>query len=252
MFFYLSKILYFLLVPANWLLACALGYVIFKSAKVKKRFLISGIAIFIIFSNSFLYRICTLAWQPKPAPIHYTKTYSTGIVLCGMTMADKHQQRFFGGVGDRFIQTSRLYHTGVIKKIFVSGGTGSLKQTGPKEAEFLRNEFLAQGVPDSAIFIEEFSRNTYESAVAAKHILDSVKLQPPFVLITSAIHMPRSVKAFEKAGIPVVQHPASFEVLESDYGFLDSILPDLNTLNHWKYLLKEMVGMAAYKLTGKL
>lgn len=252
MFFILSKVLYFLLVPANWLLACAVAYFLFKSPKVKRGLLIAGVAIFLLFSNSFLYSACTLAWQPKPAPTSYKQTFSTGIVLCGMTMADKYHRRFFGGVSDRFIQAARLYHTGVIKKIFISGGSGSLNPEGPKEATFLRAEFIAQGIPDSAILVEEFSRNTYESAVAAKRILDSTHLQPPYILVTSSVHMPRSVKCFQKAGIEVVRHPASYEVIEGNYGLADYIVPNLGTLSQWKYLLKEMVGMAAYKLTGKL
>jgi uncharacterized SAM-binding protein YcdF (DUF218 family) len=252
MFFVLSKILFFLLVPANWIFACFVGFWIFKSKKIKKTLFITGLAVFLIFSNSLIYRACMLAWQPKPPPQLYSQKFNTGIVLCGMTMADRYNQRFFGGVSDRFIQTAKLYHTGVINKIFISGGSGSLHPKGPKEAVFLCDEFIAQGVPDSNIVIEQFSRNTYESAVAAKHILDSVQFKPPYLLVTSAIHMPRSIKAFEKAGISVTPHPASFDVVDGEYSFVGSIFPSISALDKWKYLLKEMIGMAVYKLTGKL
>jgi uncharacterized SAM-binding protein YcdF (DUF218 family) len=192
-----------------------------------------------------------LAWQPKVEHISYNKKYSAGIVLTGMTMADKEQGSFFSGNADRFLQTARLYHTGVIQKIFISGGDGSLLQNKPKEADFLKSEFIAQGIPDSVIVVEHDSRNTHESAVAAKRILDSLQWKPPYILITSAVHIPRSIKTFKKAGVDVVAHPAGFDAVHGDMSFIDHILPSISVMGEWKFFLKEVVGLWTYQLTGK-
>jgi len=213
--------------------------------------MISTITIFILFTNYWLYSICVRAWQPKVEHPTYNRTYSAGIVLCGMTITDKKEGSFFGGNADRFLQTCKLYHTGIIKKIFISGGDGSLLQNKPKEADFLRSEFVAQNIPDSVLIVEHFSRNTFESAVMAKHYLDSLKIAGPYVLVTSAEHIPRSLLAFKKAGMNVVPHPAGFGVVNSNISFPDYIVPNIGVMAQWRYFLKEVIGTWIYQLTGK-
>ncbi len=251
MFFILSKILLFLLNPFSWILICLVGIFITPKAILKKRLLITALVIFILFTNYWLYSTCARAWQPKVQHPTYNKTYSAGIVLCGMTVTDAKEGSFFGGNADRFLQTCRLYHTGIVKKIFISGGDGSLMQDKPKEADFLRKEFAAQGIPDSVLIVEHFSRNTFESAVMAKHYLDSLHIAGPYVLITSAEHMPRSLLAFGKAGMEVIAHPADYKVVNSNMGFADYIFPNIGVMAQWKSFLKEVVGTWIYKLTGK-
>jgi uncharacterized SAM-binding protein YcdF (DUF218 family) len=251
MFFILSKILLFFLSPFNWILICVVWFFITKKAVLKKRLLIVAASIFILFTNYPLYSVCVRAWQPEVKHPAYNQTYSVGIVLCGMTITDKKEGSFFGGTSDRFTQTCRLYHTGTIKKIFISGGDGSLMQNKPKEADFLRKEFVAQGIPDSVLIVEHDSRNTYESAVMAKRYLDSLHIAGPYVLVTSAEHMPRSVLTFKNAGINVVTHPAGFNVVNSNIGFTDYFVPNIGIMSHWKPFLKEVVGTWVYKLTGK-
>jgi uncharacterized SAM-binding protein YcdF (DUF218 family) len=251
MFFILSKILLFFLNPFNWILICLVWLFITKKAVVKKRLLIIAASIFILFTNYPLYSVCVRAWQPQVKHPVYSQTYSAGIILCGMTVTDKNEGSFFGGTSDRFTQTCRLYHTGAIKKIFISGGDGSLMQNKPKEADFLCKEFVAQGIPDSVLIVEHDSRNTYESAVLAKHYLDSLHIAGPYVLVTSAEHMPRSLLTFKNAGINVVPHPANFNVVNSNIGFTDYFMPNIGTMAQWKFFLKEVVGTWVYKLTGK-
>jgi uncharacterized SAM-binding protein YcdF (DUF218 family) len=251
MFFIVSKLFYFLLNPVNWVFACLVFYFIVRSPKIRRYIKWIGIGLFLLFSNNPLQRACLLAWQPPVAYAQHHRTYPMGIMLTGMTMSDKKRQIFFGSTADRFIQTSKLYHTGVIRKIFISGGDGSLLQQRPGEAEFLRREFVAQGIPDSVLFIEKKSRNTYESAVAAKRMVDSLHVQDTIVLITSAVHMRRASQTFSKAAIPLTPHPTNFEVLENRPGLTDFIIPDIGTLFGWKYLLKEMTGLIAYRITGK-
>ncbi|MFZ8477648.1 YdcF family protein, partial [Staphylococcus aureus] len=85
-----------------------------------------------------------------------------------------------------------LYHEGKIEKILVTGGNGNLFLNEPDESSFLEKEFIRNGVKKEDIILEKKSRNTYENAIFSKKILDSLKLKPPYILITSASHMPRS------------------------------------------------------------
>lgn len=251
MFFFLSKILLFLINPFFWLVFCALFFYKAKTNRAKNVWKYMGIFIFLFFSNYKIYSLIMLAWQPKALPQVHQKTYETGIILVGMSGSDINGNTFFSETSDRFIQTCKLYHTGIIKKILISGGTGSLDQNKPKEADFLLKEFPAQSIADSNLLVEPMSRNTYESAIAAKKIVDSLKLQPPYLLITSAMHMRRAKASFKKAGLQVDTHAANFEVINYDVTWDNYIIPKMKVFAEWQTLLKEMVGYMVYKATGK-
>jgi uncharacterized SAM-binding protein YcdF (DUF218 family) len=114
----------------------------------------------------------------------------------------------------------------------------------------LKTELVAQGIPAQHILMEDKSRNTFESATNAKAILDALNATDNCILVTSALHMRRSMAVFQKAGIRPEPHAANFEVLENRIT-IGSFIPDITLLNTWQHLLKEMVGMLVYKMTGK-
>jgi uncharacterized SAM-binding protein YcdF (DUF218 family) len=251
MFFILSKILYFLLVPFWWIVILLVWRRLSKNPKLKKRLLVISIAILILFTNPFLFRTVSLWWQPEPVELPAGKTYEAGILLGGLSGYDKNERGHFGPAADRFIQTANLYHKGIIKKIIVSGGTGKLSQNEPAESFFLREQFMANGIPDSAIIIESTSRNTYENAVFSKQITDSLHLQPPFILVTSTQHMKRSASVFKKAKFDCIAFPCDYRVTLQKFDPEDTIIPDISLLKIWGALIKEMVGLGVYRLTGK-
>ncbi len=191
-------------------------------------------------------------WQPPVTQLAANKTYSVGILLGGMSMFDKYDTGYFGNNADRFIQVANLYHSGTISKVLISGGTGRLLQSEPSEAGFLLKELLRNGVKREDIIIEEQSRTTYENAIYSKQILNSLKLPAPYIVVTSAIHMPRSEKVFKKAGYNnFITYPCDYKVIDSKFSLEDTIAPDIKLLSDWQYLIKEMVGIIAYQLTGK-
>ena len=251
MFFILSKILYFLIVPYWWIIILLIWRWLSKNPKLKKRLLVLSIIILVLFTNPLLFRIVSLWWQPAPVELPTGKTYEAGIILGGLAGYDKNDRGHFGPNADRFIQTANLYHRGIIKKIIVSGGTGKLSQDEPAESFFLREQFLANGIPDSAIVIESRSRNTYENAIYSKQITDSLQLQPPFILITSAQHMKRSVSVFKKAKFDCIAFPCDYKISPQKFDIGDILMPEISLLTNWGFLIKEMVGLGVYRLTGK-
>ncbi len=251
MFFILSKLLLFLLSPFYWVLIIFIWMRLAKSKQLKKRLFILNIILLLVFSNPFIYQTLVRLWQPKMVDLPLQPTYEAGILLGGMAGYDKNGNGYFGDNADRFIQAANLYHQGIIKRIIISGGTGKLTQDEPAESIFLRKELLANGVSDSAIIIETRSRNTFENAVFSKQLIDSMQLRPPFVLVTSALHMRRSVKVFQKLGIPIIAFPCDFKESISKTGIDEFIFPSIDVLKAWSYLNKEVIGLYVYKLTGK-
>jgi len=251
MFFILSKILYFLIIPFWWIMILYIFMRFSKSPKIKKRLFIAIIMIGVLFTNPFIYRSMVSLWQPSPVDLPVTKTYEAGILLGGMAGYDKNDRGYFGNNADRFIQAANLYHRGIIKKIIISGGTGSLAQNEPAESVFLRKEFLANNVNDCDIIMETRSRNTFENGVFSKNIIDSLHLQPPFILITSALHMRRSVSVFKKTGYAFIPSPCDYKVIPRKFDAENYFIPNISLLNEWSYFIKEVVGLYVYKLTGK-
>ena len=252
MFFVLSKVLHFLITPFYWILILSIFYLFTKSAIIKKKIKIAILFIAIIFTNPFIYDTLVRKYQPLLTKLDSTEHYSVGILLGGFSMFDRYDQGYFGNNADRFIQAANLYHSGNIKKILMTGGVGRLFQKEPTEASFAFGELIRNGVKKEDIIFEDRSRNTIENAIFSRALLDSMKEQQPYLLITSALHMPRSLKVFQKAGYQnIISYPCDYKVIDTKLSLDEIIVPNIKLLNDWQYFLHELVGTIAYKLTGK-
>lgn len=252
MFFIASKLGYFLLSPESWLIVLVLISFVVKAKTARKRLRIAAVLVALVFSNPWFFRSMNQWWQPSPTQLPANRQYSAGILLGGLSMYDKFDTGYFGNNADRFIQTVNLYHSKQIGKIVISGGSGNLLQREPSETDFLLKALLRNGIPQQDIIVESKSRNTFENAVFSKRLLDSLQIPGPYIIVTSAQHMPRAMKVFRKAGYEnPVPFPCDYKVIDARFSLNNIIIPDITLISDWKYLIKEMVGTAVYQLTGK-
>jgi uncharacterized SAM-binding protein YcdF (DUF218 family) len=251
MFYIFSKLLYFLLYPVTWLYALFFWQWKTKNANRKKLLLKIMVVIFFVFGNEVLQNKIERWWQVNNSEIQTNKQYSAAVLLGGMAGFDVQDKGYFLGNADRFIQVVQLFHLNKIKKVIVSGGSGKLLSKEPAEANFIVEQLKNSGVPDTCILMENKSRNTFENALFTKRIADSLHLALPFVLVSSANHLPRAKLVFNKAGMNVVLHPSSFESINKKFAWEDYFLPNLHALDRWRFLFKEFVGVLVYKITGK-
>ncbi len=235
-----------LLSPVNWIIILLISAYFMRRPLRKKVCIILAIFIFILFSNGWLLNCYARKWQPAPVVLNAGNVYSCGIVLGGFASTDANENGYFNPTADRFIQTVKLYKLGNIKHILINGGNGKRNKRNFREAAWVKGELLAMGIPGSVIFIEDRSNNTFDNAKYAKKILDSVKLKPPYLLITSAHHVPRASLLFKHAGIPVVPFPCNYISGRGSFSF-SGILPQFYVLTGWETYLKEAVGYLWYK-----
>ena len=108
------------------------------------------------------------------------------------------------------------------------------------------------GMPEAAILIEEKSLNTRENALFTKEFLEKegIPTQQEFVLITSAFHMPRSKKCFDKVGLQTIPFPVDYYSHDLKYDLPSLIYPSLGSLQTWQILFKEFLGLLMYRLVG--
>ena len=252
--FVISKLVIVLLSPILWILFVFVWGLFSKKAARKKRCYIAGIIMLLFFTNPFIINKLILAYQPKKVTLRTDENYSAGILLGGFAGMNKtDHQTYFSEQSDRFIQAMLLYKTGHIKKIIVAAGDGSVFNRGDfREGDFVQEQLIAMGISATDIAVDRDSRNTAENAINAKKIIDSLRLSPPYVLITSALHIPRAQKTFTKAGIEVIPYPAAFFVRPPDSVVpTDYILPSANALKNWDMYLREITGSLLYWITGR-
>lgn len=254
MLFAFSKLIIVLLSPILWIVAVFVWGWVTKNSARKKRCYIAGIIMLLFFTNPFIISMLILAYQPQKVTLHAGENYSAGILLGGFAGRNNtDKQTYFGEQSDRFIQAALLYKTGHIQKIIVAAGDGSVFNRGAfREGDFIREQLATIGIPPEAIALDRNSRNTAENAANAKKIIDSLQLAPPYLLITSAIHIPRAKKTFTKAGVEVIPYPAAFSIRPPDSVVpTDYILPSSDALRNWNMYLREITGNLMYRLTGR-
>jgi uncharacterized SAM-binding protein YcdF (DUF218 family) len=214
----------------------------------------TGIIMLLFFGNGFILNKLVMAYQPEKYELRNNEIFSAGILLGGFAgMNKRDHQTYYSDHADRFIQAAELYKTGHIKKIIIAAGDASIfDKSDFREADFARQQLINLGIPTADIFADRNSRNTAENAANAKAIIDSMRFSPPYLLITSALHMPRAQRTFEKAGLQIQAFPCAFQVTPMEkYAFADYFIPSGGTIKTWGFFLREIVGMMVYKITGR-
>lgn len=241
-----SVIVNFIAAPLNWILVLFFLYLYARSGILKKRLLITMILVFLLFSNGWLLNTYARFWQTAPKEIPAGTTYSCGILLGGFASPDERNAGYFNAAADRVIQTIKLYKGEHIRYILISGGNGKKDNKAFNEGAWVRGELVAMGVPDSVILYEDKSLNTADNALQSKKILDSMALPAPYILISSANHLPRASLLFERAGLKTIPFPANYVAGREKLQW-KGILPSFGVMMEWKFFIKETLSYWLYK-----
>lgn len=243
---FLSLIASYLFSPLYWIIALLLAGFFFRKAVFKKICFGFGLLLFLVFGNAWLLNSYASNFQPAPVFIPTGKVFSCGIIAGGFASPDIDGNGIFNSAADRFIQALRLFKSGNISHILINGGNGKQELKSFREASWVKNELRIMGVPDSVILIEDASNNTKENAANAKKIFDSLQLTPPYLLISSAHHLPRASLLFKNAGVQTVAYPCNY-IAGRGINSITGIIPSLNVLDTWGIYLKETAGYYWYK-----
>ncbi|MBY0431886.1 MAG: YdcF family protein, partial [Rhodospirillales bacterium] len=129
-----------------------------------------------------------------------------------------------------------------------TGGSGNVLRHDVKEAGPATRVLQALGVGHEQLKTEDQSRTTHENAVLARAVAAGLGRagQGPWVLVTSAAHMPRAVGAFRAAGWDVLPYPVDYRT-SGHFGFegtwdLASRLGELSDAMH------EWLGLVVYRV----
>lgn len=252
MFFVLSKTLYYLAMPAVWLLLLAAAVLWVRRPIVKKRLSILLLCLLLLFTNPFVINQLMRRWELPPRPLHELPSYDVGIVLSGIVQT--HQQpadRVYMQRGaDRLLHALLLYRKGIIKKILISGG--NYDSTVTPEAEQLKQVLLLAGIPAKDIIVEPYALNTVENARYTAVLLRDHFPQGRYLLITSAFHMRRTLGCFRQAGIEADPFPVDFYSTPKQTHWLLWIAPNEQSIALWGVFIHELIGYIVYDILNYL
>jgi uncharacterized SAM-binding protein YcdF (DUF218 family) len=252
MFFVLSKVLDFLVMPLSWVLVFLFYAFFTKKEKARRIALGIGTGLLLFFTNSFLTNEAWLLWEIPPVPVSKVRQYDAAIILTGITNQGKspHDRIYTNKGADRILHPLQLYKEGRVKKFIITGGSGSLTQTYSLEAAELKQILLEACVPEGDIITEDKSRNTHENALFTKNVLKQLPGVKKLLLVTSAFHMRRAAGCFKKAGINADLYPTDFYSHDRHFSFPGFLLLRESCLGHWQTLFHEMLGYVVYKAVG--
>jgi len=115
---------------------------------------------------------------------------------------------------------------------------------GIPEGEYLKSLALARGINTNSIKLTPAVKNTDEEAEAILRLLGR---NNTIALVTSAFHMPRAIKVFEKRDLNVLPIAVDRRAGVSKLTFLD-FFPSGNALAENSRFFREVIGRAYYKL----
>ena len=158
--------------------------------------------------------------------------------------------RLLCGASDRLVQAALLWRAGKGQTIIISSGAlpWAPSSVSPTEINLAAEILEAYGVPSDLIIRDTNSRNTRENAINTAAIWREKHFRSG-LLVTSAIHMPRALASFRKAGLDVTPWPADLGGRYPPSSIFD-FLPDARYLAVTTGAIKEWVGLAVYRLRG--
>ena len=254
--FLASKLLSFLTQPLAWVALLVLAGMLLIKTRPHWAWRLCASALGLLLA---------LGWEPLPnAALRYLEAQYpaavaddhwpeyAGVIVLGGALEPAYAwtapgQSALNDAAERMTEVVPLLRRHPRLKVLFTGGEGELFGAGASEAERARRFFQAQGVPPDQLLLEADSRTTFENAVLSRRVA-GVDANKPWLLLTSAYHMPRSMAAFQKAGWNVTAYPVDFRTglatPWSQYSMDQGV-------KRWRVALHELLGLLAYRLAGR-
>jgi len=262
-FFILSKVVQFCIEPLNWVIIFVLLGLLFLGLRkplICKRFLLLA-----------LFDLLLVGWLPtsevfmralentisKNEISRLSEGEIGGIIILGGALGggeiavDRGEVSIYSSA-ERLTKAFELIRKYPDLPFIFSGFSGRIAPRGLSEADAFKQLVHEQGLDDKNAHYEKQSRNTYENVAYMKPIILEIEgggPPKPWLLITSASHMYRSVKIFQRQGIEILPIPVDYQTANSlQWASFDLV----DGAQNWNRLLHELIGIFAYWITGKI
>lgn len=256
MFFYLSKIFWFIAQPVNLsIFLILIGVVARWFGRRRLSAWSTGLAASVLMLSVWTSLGALLLnpleeryARPSPPPSEVAGVIVLGGGFEGAINLARGGYDLNAG-GDRFVEAAILARKYPQARIVVTGGTGAMILEGEGDGATAPRLLTALGVDPSRLVLENESRNTFENAQFTRRLVEP-KPGETWLLVTSAFHMPRSMGLFRKVGFDVTPWPVDYRTSgrEGVSLFVDNPVDSLQTTT---LAVREWIGLIAYRLAGR-
>ena len=149
---------------------------------------------------------------------------------------------------DRFLAGLDLYRAGKAPRLLFTGGASPFRPGQPPEGQRYLQEARQLGIPAAAMASTPPVVNTAEEAAAIRNLLPT---GTRILLVTSAFHMRRAQRLFERQGLQVLPFPVDFQARGRWAGPLwrdpTQWLPSAGALDNSSRAMRELLGLLVYR-----
>lgn len=265
MFFVSSKVFWLLIAPSSLLLFCFVFAVLMSALQFKRvaqAFYLLATTAFLLIGTTPAIDYAFYYWgKGNQPPKNINLQDYEGVIVLGGAI-DLHEtaaqnRLILNGNYARITELLALRAKAPYLKVIYSGGSGYLiNKTDLREADIFKDYFVNEFKSDSSvIYTENQSKNTYENALYSRNLYISKfsKEWPnvePWLLLTSAYHMPRAYAVFRAQGWNITPYPTPHMTKPVFWNSFTTKFWD-----NWMktdVLAREIIGSIAYKLTDKI
>ena len=201
-----------------------------------------------IFSNNFFKLVEGSEYRK---PISAINSADAIVVLSGMLEINEMGDSTYieWGDPDRFFGGIALFKAGKAQKLVFTGGKMPWDKVKKTEGEVLKEYAISNSIPSEKIFVTKDVENTADEAVAVKELISPSNR---IILITSAYHMNRAKRLFEKQGFIVISYKVDNKASGNNQVTFMDFLPSGGNLELTETGIREIIGRIYYIIKGKI
>ena len=198
-----------------------------------------------IFSNSFFKLVEGSGHDDYRKPISAIDSADAIVVLSGMLEINEVEDSTYieWGDPDRFFGGVALFKAGKAQKLVFTGGKMPWDKAKKTEGEVLKEYAISNGIPSEKILVTKDVENTADEAVAVKELISPSKR---IILVTSAFHMYRAQRLFEKQGFIVIPYKVDYKASGNNQVTFIDFLPSTGNLGLTETGMREVIGRLFY------
>ena len=205
-----------------------------------------------IFSIGFvadlLWKIVEYPWQRLEDSDVPTADAIVVLSSEGIFQAPGKANVFEWGDPDRYFAGISLYKKKKAPRLFFTGGTNPHEKESIDEGTLYKEHAISLGIPIDAIFVTNKVINTAQEAIEIRRNFNQINSSSKILLVTSAFHMKRAKKLFERQNFVVYPFPVDFKSTrispwQSPYQWI----PNSSSLNRSSKALRELIGRTIYR-----
>jgi uncharacterized SAM-binding protein YcdF (DUF218 family) len=251
--FYIKKILGHALMPLSLVVLLSvvglLAWIVCRRQRLGLWLCLIAAAVLVLFSYAGPSGWLAGTLERQYAPIMFPQRYADMqwvVVLAGGAGPDDSQRPALAQLGPstlaRLTEVVRLMRCWPEARMVVTGGSGVAGMA--PMAPVMAQAAVELGLAADRVLVENRSRDTSEHPVYVAPIIG----RAPFVLVTSADHMPRAMMLFRRHGLDPIAAPADFSAGGRDELTLLDFFPESHNLTIAARAWHEYLGIAWEKI----